>query len=101
VWNRSIPNEAIVTRSQCLNRSDDPSATPRGLDGAILEKGNRRITRHLCKRAVHRARQTRGRKREEKVRGPLRERCRAFIDGMDAFEAACERPESSVMRRYP
>jgi len=31
-------NEATVTRSQCLNIPDDPSATLRTVDGAILEK---------------------------------------------------------------
>jgi len=56
-----------------------------GHSGAILEKGNRRVTRHLGKRAVHRARQTGEGKREEKVRGPLRGRCRAFIDAMDVL----------------
>jgi len=63
--------------------SDDPLATRRGLDGAIMESGNQ-ITRHLGKRAVHQARQTGGGK-EKKVRGPLRGRCRAFIDAMDVL----------------
>ena len=51
-----------------------------GHSGAMLEKDNRRITRHLGKRAVHQVRQTGEGKREEKVRGSLRGRCRAFID---------------------
>jgi len=56
-----------------------------GHSGAILEKGNCRVTRHLGKRAVHRTRQARDGKREEKMRGPLRGRCRAFIDAMDVL----------------
>jgi len=69
-----------------------------GHSGAILEKGNRRITRHRGKRAVQQARQTGEGKREEKVRGFLRGGCRAFIDAMDALEAACERPKSQKQR---
>ena len=69
--------------------------------GAILEEGNRRVTQYLGKREVHRARQTGEGKGEKKVRGPLRGRCRAFIDAMHAVEAACEQPKSSARRRYP
>ena len=66
-----------------------------GHSGAILEKGNRRVTRHLGKRAVHRARQTGRRKREEKVRGPLRERCQAFIDATDVFRRHVSGPKAA------
>ena len=53
------------------------------MDGAILEKGNRRITRHLGKEAVQPARQDRRGKKEEKVRGRSRERGRAYIDAAE------------------
>jgi hypothetical protein len=38
----------------------------RGDNDAILEKGNHQVTRHLGKRAVHRARQTGERKGKRK-----------------------------------
>lgn len=51
----------------------------------MLEKRNRRVTQHLGKGAVHRARQTERGKREEKVRGRSRERGRAYIDAVDGM----------------
>lgn len=58
------------------------------MDSAIPEKGNRRVTRHLGKGAVHRGEG----KREEKVRCRSRERCRVYIDGVEALR----RPENGV-----
>lgn len=54
------------------------------MDGAIPGKGNRRVTRHLGKGAVHRVRQRGEGNREEKVRCLSRERCRVYIDRVEA-----------------
>ena len=50
----------------------------------MLEKGNRRVTRYLRKGAMHWARQRGEENREKKVRYLSRERCRSYIDRVEA-----------------
>ena len=72
-----------------------------GHSGAILEKGSRRIMRHLGKRAVHRARQTGEGKGEEKSAWFFEGEMSGFYRCNGCVEAACDQPKSSVRRRYP
>lgn len=58
------------------------------MEGAIPEKGNRRVTRHLGKGAVQLARE----RKEEKVRCFSREGRPAYIDGVEAVM----RPENNI-----
>ena len=63
------------------------------MDGAILEKGNHRVTRHLGKEAVQTVTQDGRGKKEERVRGCSRERGRAYIDAADVVRRLGQWPK--------
>lgn len=71
------------------------------MGGAILEKGNRRVTRHVAKGAVHRARRTGEGKGKRKVRGRSRERGRAYIDAADGLRRQGKAAKAARRRRDP